>query len=37
MKKYRRALDFLSAFGHARGITFVDEWDLDALDDYKLT
>jgi hypothetical protein len=37
MKKYRRVLAFLSAFGDGRGITFVDDWDLDALDNYKLT
>jgi site-specific recombinase XerD len=37
MKKYRRVLAFLSAFGDGRGITFVDNWDLDSLDDYKIT
>src|SRR5579864_929888 len=37
MKKYRRVLDFLSDFGSGRGIAFVDEWNLDALDDYRLT
>ena len=37
MKKYRRVGDLLTDFAKSRGITFMDEWDLDALDDYKLT
>jgi len=37
MKKYRRILDFLTEFSKGRGIAFMDEWKLDALDDYRLT
>jgi site-specific recombinase XerD len=37
MKKYQRVGDLLAGFAKSRGISFVDEWDLDALDDYKLT
>jgi intergrase/recombinase len=37
MKKYRRVLNLLSAFCQSRGITFIDECDLNGLDDYKLT
>ncbi|HUJ93602.1 MAG TPA: tyrosine-type recombinase/integrase [Candidatus Bathyarchaeia archaeon] len=37
MRKYRRVLNLLSAFSQSCGITFIDECDLNALDEYKLT
>ena len=36
-KKYTRILDFFAEFGSSHGLTFMDEWDLDALDNYRLS
>jgi len=37
LKKYTRILDLFSTFAQSNQITFLDEWTLDALDEYKLS